>query len=59
MPPEETIMANEQKKCAHEGCTCTCTDGKKYCSQFCEDSNSNGTTTLGCDCPHSSCGGHL
>lgn len=51
-------MANETKKCAHEGCTCQVND-KKYCSQFCEDAASTGTTTLGCDCPHSGCTGHL
>ena len=52
-------MANEVKKCAHAGCTCTVNGDAKYCSQFCEDSAAEGATTLGCDCPHSGCGGHL
>jgi hypothetical protein len=47
----------ESKKCAHENCTCICTDGKKYCSQFCEDAK--GTQTLSCDCPHAECGGKM
>jgi hypothetical protein len=45
----------ETKKCAHPSCSCTVTDGK-YCSQMCEDAA--GTTSLGCDCPHSGCTGH-
>lgn len=52
-------MANESKKCAHEGCTCAVSGDAKYCSQFCEDATANGVQTLACDCPHSSCGGHL
>ncbi len=47
----------DTKKCAHELCSCTVGDDKKYCSQSCEDSV--GTTTVGCDCPHASCGGKL
>lgn len=50
---------SEPKKCAHKGCTCTVGDDKKYCSQFCEDSEKDGIETLACDCPHASCGGHL
>ena len=49
-------MSNEPKKCAHENCTCTVTDGK-YCSQYCEDAHK--TTSLACDCPHTGCGGHV
>jgi hypothetical protein len=47
----------EPKKCAHANCTCVCSDGKKYCSQLCEDAAK--TMTLSCDCPHPGCGGHL
>jgi hypothetical protein len=46
---------SEAKKCAHEFCTCVCTDGKKYCSQICEDSV--GVQALKCDCKHPTCGG--
>jgi hypothetical protein len=52
-------MANEPKKCAHEGCTCVCTDGKKYCSSSCEQQTKAHTISLGCDCPHPGCKGHL
>lgn len=48
---------SDAKKCSHSTCTCLCTDGKKYCSQVCEDAA--GTQTLACDCGHPSCGGHL
>ena len=48
-------MTAESKKCAHETCSCVVTDGKKYCSTFCEDSK--GVTTLKCDCQHPACAG--
>lgn len=48
-------MADDQKKCAHQNCSCIAPHGQKYCSQVCEDSA--GTTTLGCDCPHPGCSG--
>jgi len=44
---------SEPKKCAHSTCSCICTDGKKYCSQICEDSQ--GVTELKCDCKHPEC----
>jgi hypothetical protein len=47
----------ETKKCAHGSCSCTVTDGKKYCSQICEDSK--GVTELKCDCKHSGCTGNV
>lgn len=47
----------DTKKCAHELCTCTVGKDQKYCSQSCEDSV--GSTTVGCDCPHTACGGKL
>ncbi len=48
---------SEAKKCAHQSCTCVCNDGKKYCSQVCEDAHT--TQTLACDCDHPGCGGKL
>ncbi len=47
-------MADE-KKCAHEGCTCPPAEGSKYCSTYCEDSK--GFQTLACDCKHLACAG--
>jgi hypothetical protein len=46
---------SESKKCAHTACSCTVPDGKKYCSQMCEDSKS--VTSLKCDCKHPACSG--
>jgi hypothetical protein len=43
------------EKCAHEACTCVCTDGKKYCSTHREDSRE--VTSLTYHCPHQDCGG--
>ncbi len=47
-------MADEKKKCAHEGCSCLAAEGSKYCSLFCEDAK--GMTTIKCDCGHVGCG---
>jgi hypothetical protein len=44
---------SEAKKCAHTACSCTVPDGKKYCSQMCEDSA--GVTSLTCHCKHAEC----
>ena len=46
-------MADDQKKCAHQGCSCMAPAGEKYCSPFCRDAD--GTTTLQCDCGHPGC----
>ena len=48
---------SEAKKCAHVVCSCVCTDGKKFCSQVCEDSK--GVTELSCDCQHPACTGKM
>jgi hypothetical protein len=48
---------SQATKCHHPNCTCVCSDGKKYCSQVCEDAKN--TQTLACDCPHASCGGKM
>jgi hypothetical protein len=48
-------MATESKKCAMDGCTCVPSEGKKYCSTYCEDAK--GVTTLKCECGHPSCKG--
>ncbi len=48
---------SDPKKCAHTSCSCVCADGKKYCSQICEDSAV--TTSLSCDCDHPGCSGKL
>ena len=51
----EVLKMSESKKCAHASCSCLVTDGKKYCSQMCEDSK--GVTELACDCKHPGCTG--
>ncbi len=48
---------SDAKKCAHTSCTCMVADGKKYCSQMCEDSKS--LTELKCDCKHAGCAGTI
>jgi len=42
-------------KCAHPACSCIAPEGKKYCSEICEDSK--GVTELACDYKHPGCQG--
>ena len=42
-----------KKQCAHPACTCDVADGKKYCSQYCEDAKD--TMELSCNCGHAGC----
>ncbi len=44
-------------KCAHPGCTCTVTDGERYCSDFClEISQADSAKDAdGCSCGHPEC----
>ena len=51
--PKEGLIMAEPTKCAHTACTCVCSDGKKYCSQICEDSK--GMLEIKCDCKHPEC----
>jgi hypothetical protein len=44
---------SDPKKCAHVPCSCMVSDGKKYCSQMCEDSK--GVASIKCDCHHPEC----
>ncbi len=48
-----TDVSTQAKTCAHETCSCLVVSGSKYCSDFCEDSE--GLTTLTCDCGHTMC----
>jgi hypothetical protein len=43
----------ELKKCAHPACQCKVGDGKKYCSQRCEDAGDE--VEISCDCGHAGC----
>ena len=44
-------------KCAHPDCTCTVTDGERYCSDFClEISQADSAKDAdGCSCGHPEC----
>ena len=46
-------MANEPKKCAHTGCSCTVPDKEKYCSTACEAAKN--VTEIACSCGHPGC----
>ena len=39
---------SETKKCAHSACSCSVSDGKKYCSTSCEMAKN--VTELACRC---------
>jgi hypothetical protein len=48
-------MASESKKCAHPACSCHVHEGKKFCSETCEDAKN--VTELTCQCDHPGCRG--
>jgi hypothetical protein len=43
----------EAKKCAHPNCSCSVTEGEKYCSISCETSEV--TPEIDCKCGHPAC----
>jgi phosphoenolpyruvate synthase/pyruvate phosphate dikinase len=51
---KEQPMA-DNKKCGHPNCTCTVSDGKKYCSPQCEAMKT--TPDVDCKCGHPGCRG--
>jgi hypothetical protein len=47
-------MPDKQKGlCAHPACRCPVPEGKKYCSQYCEDAGDE--MEISCDCEHPGC----
>ena len=48
-------MSKETKKCAHPPCSCTVSDGSKYCSPYCESARDR--TEINCGCEHQGCKG--
>ena len=47
----------EAKKCAHSSCSCTVSNGEKYCSPQCEAAAD--TTSITCNCGHPNCRGEV
>jgi hypothetical protein len=48
-------MANENKKCGHEGCMCAVRDGEEFCSPHCENADDSDMTEILCGCGHPGC----
>ena len=49
-------MADERKKCKHEGCSCMAAEGQDYCSPSCHDARD--VTDIMCNCGHPDCAGN-
>jgi len=49
-------MTETGNKCAHGVCDCQIEEGRKYCSEYCEDAEKSGVLEIGCGCEHASCG---
>ncbi len=45
----------EEKKCSHDGCTCTVIDDASYCSDHCRDAVDQDIIEIACDCGHVGC----
>jgi hypothetical protein len=50
----ETVMTNEQVKCAHVPCRCVVQASDKYCSQPCKEAGSK-EVEIACQCDHGAC----
>jgi hypothetical protein len=48
-------MADENNKCAHEGCACAVRDDEEYCSPQCEAAAEQDVTEIACNCGHPGC----
>jgi hypothetical protein len=48
-------MADEGKRCGHDGCLCATTGDSEYCSPYCEDAADQNLTEIRCDCGHPGC----
>lgn len=46
-------MADENKKCKHQSCSCQVSGDRDYCSEYCE--NAGDITEIACGCEHSGC----
>lgn len=44
----------KKNQCEHQACSCTVSEGRKYCSQYCEDAGDD-EIELSCDCGHPGC----
>jgi hypothetical protein len=44
-----------EHKCGHGVCDCVVDQGKKYCSEYCEDADKAGVMEIGCGCEHPPC----
>jgi hypothetical protein len=54
-PKREEPPVADNKKCAHPNCSCTVTEGRKYCSPQCEAMEK--TPDVDCKCGHPGCKG--
>jgi len=48
-------MVDEENRCEHAGCLCVVSDESDYCSDHCENAESQDMTEIACDCGHPGC----
>jgi hypothetical protein len=50
-------MASDERKCAHEPCTCAIPEGHAWCSKYCEHAATSGPPCDEpvCECGHKDC----
>jgi len=45
----------DNDKCGHDGCGCSLVGDTAYCSEYCQEANSNDAADAPCDCGCDSC----
>jgi len=48
-------MADDDNRCAHEGCGCSVGGDSEYCSDHCRDADDQDMIEISCDCGHDGC----
>jgi hypothetical protein len=48
-------MADDDNKCAHDGCGCRAGGDNEYCSDHCKNADDQDMVEISCDCGHDGC----
>lgn len=49
------MAEGSEHKCGHTTCDCVIDEGRKYCSEYCENADKAGVMEIGCGCEHTPC----
>ena len=58
-PNAEKNAEQNAQRCAHPACKCSVTEGRRFCSEYCEQHSGkeDAQSKVMCGCGHPECGG--